>query len=69
MLLVETIRDLAIEDESFAVAVLPILKEFMNSHGMSEHDSCMVAVTRVEAAHPKLKTMEWRDGVEEGVTS
>ena len=69
MLLVETIRDLAIEDESFAVAVLPILKEFMNSHGMSEHDSCMVAVTRVEAAHRKLKTMEWRDEVEEGATS
>lgn len=69
MLLVETIRDLAIEDESFAVVVLPILKEFMNSHGKSEHDSCLVAVARVEAKHPSLKTMEWRDKVTEGATS
>ena len=69
MLLVETIRDLAIEDESFAIIVLPILTEFMNSHGQSEHDSCLVAVARVEAAHPKLKTMQWRDEVQEGVAS
>ena len=63
MLLVETVRDLAIEDEAFATIVLPVLKEFMNSHGLSEHDSCLVAVARIEAAHESLKTEEWRDPV------
>ena len=60
MLLVETLRDLAIEDESFAQVVLPVLIEFMNSQGMSEHDSCLVAVARIEFAHPQLRSEHWR---------
>ncbi|MFK7769217.1 MAG: BRCT domain-containing protein, partial [Mariniblastus sp.] len=61
MLLIETLRDLAIEDASFAEIILPILLEFMNSQGMSEHDSCLVAVARIEVAHPHLKSEQWRD--------
>ena len=64
MLLVETLRDLAIEDESFAQVVLPVLIEFMNSQGMSEHDSCLVAVARIEFAHPQLRSEHWRDPLE-----
>jgi len=63
MLLIETVRDLAIQDAAFAKIVLPVLKEFMNSHGMSEHDSCLVAVARIESAHESLKTPEWRDPI------
>ena len=71
MLLVETMRDLALEDREFPNVVLPILIEFMNSQGMSEHDSCLVAVTRIEAKHPDLKDDCWRDlGTKaEGVSS
>lgn len=52
---VETVRDLAIEDESFARAALPPLSEFMVSRGKSEHAACLVAVTRIRHAHPALK--------------
>ena len=69
MLLVETLRDLAIEDESFAIVVLPVLTEFMNSHGRTEHDVCLVAVARIEAAHPELQNEQWRDEIVEGATS
>ncbi len=49
--LVETIRDLAIEDVEFAAVVSPLLCEFMNSRGKSEQAACLVAVTRIRAAH------------------
>jgi hypothetical protein len=58
ILLIETIRDSAIKDQEFATVVLPVLREFMQSHGMSEHDSSLVAVTRIENAHPELKVSE-----------
>jgi len=45
--LVEVMRDLALEDRSFAGAVLPVLEEFKTSRGKSEHDACLVAVTRL----------------------
>ena len=51
MLLIETLRDMAIEDRDFAEVVFPILNEFMQSTGMSEHAACLVAVTRIEKAH------------------
>ena len=69
ILLVETLRDLAIEDNGFARVVLPVLTEFMNSQGMSEHDVCLVAVARIEVAHPKLQTVQWRDEQVEGAAS
>ncbi|WP_315852025.1 BRCT domain-containing protein [Tautonia rosea] len=52
--IVETVRDLAIEDEAFARAALPPLIEFMASIGKSEHAACLIAVTRIRHAHPGL---------------
>ncbi len=54
ILLVETIRDLAIEDLEFAQVVYPVLLEFLQSRGQSERDACLVAVVRIEKAHPQL---------------
>ncbi|MBL8798707.1 MAG: BRCT domain-containing protein [Planctomycetia bacterium] len=45
--LVEMLRDLALEDEALASGVLPLFEEFMKSRGKSEHDACLVAVTRL----------------------
>jgi len=56
VLLIETLRDIAIGDLEFATVVLPVLQEFMESQGMSEHAACLVAVTRIEHAHPELKS-------------
>ena len=55
ILLIETLRDMAIEDKPFADVIHPVLVEFMDSHGMSEHDACLVAVTRIEQVHPELR--------------
>lgn len=49
--LIETIRDLAMEEPSLARVALPILGEFMHSRGKSERDACLVAVTRIRRAH------------------
>ena len=53
--LIETLRDLAIEDEEFAAYVLPLLREFMQSRGSSEQAACLVAVTRIEHHHEQLQ--------------
>ncbi len=53
--LVETMRDLALEDADFARVVLPILEEFMISRGMSERAACLVAVTRIRHTHAVLR--------------
>ena len=50
MLLIETLRDMAIDDHEFAAVVLPVLEEFLQSSGMSEHAACLVAVTRIRKA-------------------
>ena len=52
---VEVMRDLALEDRQFGAGILPLLDEFMLSRGKSEHDACLVAVTRVRHRHPELK--------------
>ena len=52
--LIETMRDLALEDADFARGVLPLMEEFMSSRGRSERDACLVAVTRLRHAHPGL---------------
>lgn len=49
--LVEVMRDLALEDATFAAGVLPLLQEFMGSRGISERDACLVAVTRIQQLH------------------
>lgn len=53
--LVETLRDLAIDDVSFAEYVLPLLREFKQSRGKSEQAACLVAVTRIEHRHETLR--------------
>jgi hypothetical protein len=53
--LVEVLRDLALEDKDFGEGILPLLDEFMLSRGKSEHDACLVAVTRIRHTHPELK--------------
>lgn len=52
--LVETLRDLAIEDREFAEEVTPLMTEFMGSRGKSEMEACLVAVTRIRKAYPEL---------------
>jgi hypothetical protein len=44
-------RDLGLEDPAFGGAVLPVLEEFKGSRGKSEHDACLVAVTRLRMGH------------------
>lgn len=56
--LIETLRDLAIEDEEFAQVILPLLREFKQSRGKSEQAACLVAVTRIEHAHQDLRPAE-----------
>ncbi len=53
--LIETLRDLALEDADFARGVLPILEEFMVSRGTSERSACLVAVTRIRHIHEMLR--------------
>jgi hypothetical protein len=57
--LVEVMRDLALEDAEFAGAVLPVLEEFMRSRGKTEHDACLVAVTRIRANGARPGTASW----------
>lgn len=52
--LIETLRDLAIDDIEFARYVLPLLLEFKGSRGKSEHAACLVSVTRIKATHSEL---------------
>ena len=52
--LIKAIRDLAVTDSDFALLVKPILEEFMSSRGQSERAACLVALTRMKAAHPQL---------------
>jgi hypothetical protein len=59
--LVETMRDLALEDADFARGALPLLEEFMVSRGMSERAACLVAVTRIRHTHDGLR-LERKEG-------
>jgi hypothetical protein len=52
--LIETFRDLAVEDREFATLVRPLLVEFLGSRGQSEHAACLVAVTRIDHVLPDL---------------
>jgi hypothetical protein len=55
LLLLETLRDLAVEDAAFAAVIVPLLREFMVSRGPSERAACLVALTRISLAHPASK--------------
>ncbi|MFO0822144.1 MAG: hypothetical protein U0792_03325 [Gemmataceae bacterium] len=53
--LVETMRDLALEQKDFGRGILPLLDEFMLSRGPSERAACLVAVTRIRHKYPEFK--------------
>ncbi|MEO9068316.1 MAG: hypothetical protein ABI281_09345, partial [Caldimonas sp.] len=55
--LIEAMRDLALEDHSFAGLAASLLREFMGSRGASERAACMVALVRIGLAHPDLKVL------------
>ena len=55
LLLLETLRDLAVEDVAFARVIVPLLREFLVSRGPSERAACLVALTRIGLAHPAPK--------------
>jgi hypothetical protein len=50
--LIETLRDLALEDAAFAGTIVPRLVEFLDSRGPSERAACLVAVRRLNHAYP-----------------
>ncbi|MCK5725783.1 MAG: BRCT domain-containing protein [Thiotrichaceae bacterium] len=52
--LIETFRDIALEDESFATMVLPLFENFTQSRGLMEQAACLVAVTRIQYSYPDL---------------
>jgi hypothetical protein len=52
--LVEVMRDLAVEERDFAELIMPLLREFMESRGRSEHEACLVAVTRIGHTYESL---------------
>lgn len=52
--LIETFRDVALDDEAFAAEILPLLTTFTGSRGTMEQAACLVAVTRIHKAYPQL---------------
>ncbi len=56
--LIETIRDIAIDDLEFAQYISPLFEEFKQSIGQSEQAACLVASTRIHYAHPSLNVKE-----------
>ena len=56
--LIETFRDIALEDVEFAECVYPLLCEFTDSRGQSEQAACIVATTRLMKKYPQLSEEE-----------
>lgn len=52
--LIETFRDVALQDCDFAQWVLPLLQQFTVSTGKMERHACLVAVTRILHTYPHL---------------
>ncbi len=52
--LIETLRELALEEREFAAAVAPVLGEFSHSQAKGERHSALAALVAVRAAHPDL---------------
>jgi hypothetical protein len=57
--LIEVLRDMAVDDASFAKIVTPVLLEFQHSRGVSEHSACLVALTRIQNAHQSKDANSW----------
>ena len=52
--LIETFRDVALADSTFAALIMPILFTFTHSAGKMERQACLVAVTRLLHRYPEL---------------
>ena len=52
---VELVRDLGLEDESFARVVAPVLGEFTGSVAKGEWQSCLASLVQLRAAHPGVQ--------------
>ncbi|HZH76449.1 MAG TPA: hypothetical protein VEY88_10465 [Archangium sp.] len=52
---IELVRDLGLEDESFARIVAPVLGEFTGSLAKGEWQSCLSSLVRLRAAHPGVE--------------
>ncbi len=52
---IELVRDLGLEDESFARVVAPVLGEFTGSLAKGEWQSCLSSLVRLRAAHPSVE--------------
>lgn len=53
--LIETFRDIALDDIEFAHMVLPLFESFTQSLGAMEQAACLVAVTRIYHVHPTVE--------------
>lgn len=53
--LIETYRDVALDDPEFAKLILPLLQQFTLSVGKMERHACLVAVTRILAKYPEMR--------------
>jgi hypothetical protein len=52
---IELVRDLGLEEESFARIVAPVLGEFTGSLAKGEWQSCLSSLVRLRAAHPGVE--------------
>jgi len=52
--LIETFRDVALADSTFAALIMPTLFTFTHSAGQMERHACLVAVTRLLHRYPEL---------------
>jgi hypothetical protein len=51
---IEVVRDLALEDESFAKIVAPVLGEFTGSIAKGEWQACLAALARLHSVYPHI---------------
>jgi hypothetical protein len=52
---IEVMRDLAVEEESFARLIAPVLLEFSGSLATGEWQACVAALVRLRTAHPSVQ--------------
>lgn len=52
---IELVRDLGLEEESFARVVAPVLGEFTGSLAKGEWQSCLASLVRLRTAHPGVE--------------
>ncbi len=52
--LIETCRDIALDDREFAEMIWPLLAQFTHSLSLMERQACLVALTRLRHVHPQL---------------